>query len=95
MGADATPATTNPRRNPDVRTTLLPDGHVVLFSTKTEWAHTLNPQGAVIWEFCDGSHSVDDIIEEVRQLMQEAAQEHVSRQVSEFINELLGSGLLQ
>jgi hypothetical protein len=83
-----------PIRNPDVKTTLLPDGFVVLFSTKTEWAHTLNPIGAIVWEYCDGCHSVDEIVAEVRQILEEKEEVQLSQVVRTFVEELLNSGLL-
>src|SRR5688500_6603598 len=54
-----------PRRKADVKTSVLPDGHVVLFSDTRDWGHTLNPRAALIWEFCDGEHTVAEIVSEV------------------------------
>lgn len=85
----------NPRRNPEVKTTLLPDGYVVLFSTKTDWAHTLNPLGALVWEFCDGEHSVADIITELKELVCDLPEDGLSDQVNTFVTELLAGGLLE
>lgn len=84
----------HPLRNPDVKTTLLPDGYVVLFSTKTEWAHTLSPVGALVWEFCDGEHAVEEITSELSGLISDVEKEVLSDQVQSFVNELLKSGLL-
>ena len=54
-----------PKRNPDVQTKMLPDGHVVIFSQQSDWAHTITPLAAIAWEYCDGEHSVDEIIKQV------------------------------
>lgn len=54
-----------PLRNPELKTKLLPDGHVVVFNEKTLWAHILSPSGAVIWEFCDGEHDIHSIVNEL------------------------------
>lgn len=55
-----------PIRNPAVRTKVLPDGHVVLMSDESEWAHTITPVGGIAWEFCDGNNTFDEIINMVR-----------------------------
>ena len=54
-----------PKRNPDIQTKMLPDGHVVIFSQQSDWAHTITPLAAIAWEFCDGEHSVEEIAKEV------------------------------
>lgn len=84
----------HPRRNPDVKSTLLPDGYLVVSSCKTDWAHTLNPVGALVWEFCDGEHDVDQIIAEVSGLLPAGQPENLDEQVSKFVDELTASGLL-
>lgn len=83
-----------PRRNPDVKTTLLPDGYVVLFSTKTDWAHTLNPTGALVWEFCDGQHSVDELVSEVAGLLAGSDRKLLRTEVELLLQELLAAGLV-
>ena len=84
----------HPQRNSDVRTTLLPDGCVVLFSTKTDWAQILNPTGALVWEFCDGEHSVDEIASEVSSLLGQPSGEKILPDVEALVKELSEGGLL-
>ncbi|HEY9868319.1 MAG TPA: PqqD family protein [Candidatus Obscuribacterales bacterium] len=84
----------HPKRNPDVKTTLLPDGYVVLFSTKTDWAHTLNPTGALVWEFCDGQHSVDELVSAVAGLLAGSDPERLRTEVESLLQELLAAGLV-
>jgi hypothetical protein len=57
-----------PLRNTGVKSTLLPDGYLVIADRFSEQAVTLNPMGALIWEFCDGSHSIEDILMELTAL---------------------------
>lgn len=83
-----------PSRNPDVKTTLLPDGHVVLFSTKTDWAHTLNPAGALVWEYCDGENSVEEIVSEVLSLVESGDREGLHTEIKDLIENLSEQGLL-
>lgn len=72
----------------------MPDGHVVLFSTKTDWAQILNPTGAVVWEFCDGSLSTGEIVDEVCAVLTLPKNEDQRRHIDELIKELLAAGLL-
>jgi hypothetical protein len=80
-------------RNPDVETKMLPDGHVVLFSPQTDWAHTLSPLGGIAWEFCDGENTVDEIIELVANTVEVNSKE-VSGELKTLCDELVESGLL-
>ena len=80
-------------RNPEVETKLLPDGHVVLFSSQNDWAHTLTPLGGIAWEFCDGENTIDQIIELVASTA-EVNTDVVSGELKTLCNELVDSGLL-
>lgn len=54
-----------PIRNGSVKTSILPDGFVALHDLDRDLACTLSPIGAIVWELCDGTHSVDSIVSEV------------------------------
>ncbi len=82
----------HPRRNPDVKTTLLPDGHIVLFDEKTNWAMTLNPMGALIWEFCDGNHTASQIEQEITSLTDQ--HNDLDQNIESLLKELSESGLI-
>jgi hypothetical protein len=82
-----------PQRRPDVSSNLLPDGHVVIFCVKTEWAQTLNPTAAIVWEFCDGEHTVADIAQELATLLGSEGTE-LGDDVSKLVAELGEAGLL-
>jgi hypothetical protein len=83
-----------PTRNPDVQTKLLPDGHIVLFAKDHDWAHTLTPLGGIAWEFCDGQHSVDEIVEFVVETAGIQSSETLKTDLTTLFEELAGSGLL-
>ena len=72
----------------------MPDGCVVLFSTKTDWAQILNPTGALVWEFCDGEHSVHEIAFEVSSLLGQPSSEKILPDVEALVKELFDGGLL-
>ena len=81
-------------RKPDLKTTLLPDGHAVVFSPITNWAYTLNPMAAAIWEFCDGKSSRDALVDQLLMLLKEVDPEKTTQQIGSMIDELIEAGLL-
>lgn len=80
-----------PIRNPELQTKLLPDGHVVVFNEVTLWAHILSPSGAVIWEFCDGQHSLDAIMDEMEALTGTRPE---AAETEQFIADMQENGLI-
>jgi hypothetical protein len=82
------------QRVDEIKTTLMPDGHVVLFNTKTEWAQVLNPMGALVWEYCDGITSVNEMLEEIAKLL-ETDKNTLAADVNSLVAELLAQGLIQ
>jgi hypothetical protein len=55
-----------PERDPRVLGELLADGSMVLYHTASRKLMTLNPTAALVWEYCDGLHTVAAITDEVR-----------------------------
>lgn len=55
-----------PERDPRVLDELLADGSMVLYHTASRKLMTLNPTAALVWEYCDGRHSLEQITDEVR-----------------------------
>ncbi len=80
-----------PVRNPELKTKLLPDGHVVVFNDRTLWAHILSPCGAAIWEFCDGRHNLDSILDELESL---TGSRPPAQETEKFLADLVTSGLV-
>ena len=81
-----------PQRDPEIETSLLPDGHVVLVSHKTDWAHTLTPTGALVWEFCDGTNSVDEIVTRIRGIKEVPENPALKEDIATLIAELDDAG---
>lgn len=81
------------KRSTDIECKVLPDGHIVLVSPKTKWAYTLNAMGAIVWEFCDGN-TLEDILEQIRQLEQLPLSTDLTERVTELLNELVEMGLI-
>ncbi len=61
-----------PRKNDCVRDELLADGSIVLYHTCRKQLITLNPTAALVWECCDGAHSIAMIADELRDVFPDA-----------------------
>jgi hypothetical protein len=79
-----------PVRRDDMSTTLLPDGSVSLQSHTDNRVHTLSPLAGLIWEFCDGKHNLEQIVEEAS-----AAGVAINLdQAARLLNELVEAGVV-
>lgn len=83
-----------PKRNPDVQTKMLPDGHVVIFSQQSDWAHTITPLAAIAWEFCDGQHSVDEIVAQVKAYTKDQPETDIQPSICELLKDFAQGGLV-
>ena len=85
----------NPKRHPGIETKILPDGHAVLMSEKTNWAYTLNPLAAIVWEFCDGTNSLSDIVQHIKGMKEEIQlPDDLEHEVAEVVDDLTESDVL-
>jgi hypothetical protein len=94
MQTQETVMNANPTRHPEIETTLLPDGHVVLVSPKTEWAQTLTPLGALVWEFCDGENTIDQIVESIGAIPEITVTQSLKDEVVKLVDDLTEAGFL-
>lgn len=83
-----------PKRNSTIEISLLPDGHAVLVCKKTDWAYTLTPLGALVWEFCDGESTRTEIVEQIKSLPELPTHSALDAEVMSFLDELVDSGLV-
>jgi len=82
------------QRNPDIETKILPDGHVVLFSAKNDWAQTVTPLAGIAWEFCDGSKSAEEIAQDVLATTNLESNIELKGQLISIIKEFEDNGLV-
>jgi hypothetical protein len=80
-------------RQVDVEAHQLPDQSVLLFALSGGMALPVNESGAKIWALCDGTRTVDEIVD-VLASCYEAARSQVDRDAREFLAKLVGYGLL-
>ncbi|AGY57687.1 PqqD family protein [Gloeobacter kilaueensis] len=84
---------THPQARSDVLGEFLADGSAVLFDPLTSVAHELNPTAALVWDWCDGEHSADQIVAAVEECFGTGGQD-CRRDVYYFLAYLEGLGLL-
>jgi coenzyme PQQ synthesis protein D (PqqD) len=68
------------------------DSEIVVYDTRTDVATRLNPTAALVWEFCDGERSVEDLVELLRAKLGSQADEDL---VQITLDDLQRYGLLE
>lgn len=80
--------TTKPKRSEEMESTSLPDGLVILVNKQTSWAHTLTPLGALVWEFCDGKNSVDEIVSNIKAIPEVGDRPTLHQEIADLVRQL-------
>lgn len=83
----------HPGTNPSVVLREEFDDWAVLFDTDTGNAVGINPVGVAIWKRLDGSHSLEDITEELKNVFSDVS-EGVVGEVKEFVDKLAEDGFV-
>ena len=78
----------------DLQYHQLEDG-AVLYDISQDKVYTLNLTAAYVLNFCDGSHSVDEIIARVKESISGRPQGSVAKDVRAAILQFRDAGLLQ
>ncbi|MHB8647718.1 MAG: PqqD family protein [Thermomicrobiales bacterium] len=71
---------------------LLPDGSMVLYHSCLHQIMTLNPTAALIWECCDGAHTLAMIEREVRDVFPDAP--HLEADILALLQDLIDRGMI-
>jgi len=71
----------------------LPDQSLLLYEKSNGIALPVNESGAAIWQLCDGTHTVDEIVEALA-LLYDAPRSQIERDAGEFLTVLVRHGLL-
>ncbi len=82
-----------PARDPRVLDELLADGSMVLYHTASRKLMTLNPTAALVWEYCDGEHTIEQITSEVRAVF--PAVSTIADDVAGVLNDLRAREMLR
>jgi len=90
--SDLPSSSPNPRRRLDVETHVLPDGTSLLFDPKTEAGHPLDVLRSLIWDYCDGTLTADEISLEIAALLPQESE--AGKYTLHVIEEFAHDGLL-
>jgi coenzyme PQQ biosynthesis protein PqqD len=80
-------------RQAEVEAHQLPDQSVLLFAQSGGMALPVNESGARIWALCDGTRTVDEIVDDLASCY-DAVRSQVDRDAREFLAKLVSHGLL-
>jgi len=80
-------------RHPEVELNPLPDQTVLLFQKDTSLAVPVNAEGAAIWKMCDGAHTVDRMVDSLREIYDQE-RSRIDQDVRAFLGELVRLGLV-
>ena len=83
-----------PVRKPDISIKDI-GGEALLYNTDEEAIHILNPTAQLIWEFCDGTHTVADIEQAIRTNFSVPDGHDVTADIQQTLAVLIDKGLLQ
>jgi hypothetical protein len=70
------------------------DGEVVVYDPKRERMHVLNATAAYLWQSCDGSHTVSQIISLLTERYPDSRFE-IEMDVTQAVRQLIDEGLLR
>jgi len=76
---------------PNLEVHEVPDGYIV-YQSERDRVHYLNKTAAIIFEFCDGSHAVDDIVVRVATAFELGSSAH--EEIRAGLDQLVKEGLV-
>jgi hypothetical protein len=86
--------TTRPFRKPGITVKDI-GGETLLYSGEQEAIHILNPTAQVIWELCDGEHTVEDMEQAIRANFSVAIEHDVTGDIRRTLEVFADKGLLK
>ncbi len=81
-------------QNPDAVLRERDEHGGLLFNPDTGEVRVVNPTGLLLWELCDGTHEVEDLVGALAEEFREVPADEIRHDVTAFTEDLLGSGLL-
>lgn len=67
----------------------------VLYDSKTGAVHALNPTASLVWDLCDGEHSLESMEEILRGQFAVSESESVSEDIRKVVDRFADEGLLE
>jgi hypothetical protein len=85
--------TTKPVRKPGITVKDI-GGETLLYSAAEEVIHILNPTARLIWELCDGEHSIEDMEQAIWDSFSVADEHDVTGDIQRTLEVFASKGLL-
>ena len=67
----------------------------VLYDSKTGAVHALNPTASLVWDLCDGEHSLEAMEEILRGQFSVSESETITEDIRKVIDRFTNEGLLE
>jgi hypothetical protein len=83
----------NPKSKDSVQVQDLPDGSALLYDTEKAIAYPVTETAALVWRACDGTHSLEQIVDKLHAEF-DAARETIVDDVTKLIDDLASKGLI-
>ena len=81
-----------PCKHADVTAFAL-DDELVVYDSRTGQSYVLNHTGSIIWFLCDGTHTIDELAQEITATFGVSIT-HAQQDVASLVHELTRSGLI-
>jgi hypothetical protein len=66
----------------------------LLYSTEGKVIHVLNPTAKLIWELCDGAHTIEDMEREVRANFSASKEHNVIEDIKQTLDLFVSKGII-
>ena len=67
----------------------------VLYDKQTEAIHVLNPTAILVWDLCDGEHSLENMEKAIRNEFSVSEERTISQDIQGVIDRFFKEGLLE
>ena len=85
----------NPVRREDVIYKQLNEADAILYDLETGCLHVLNSTAMLIWEACDGAHTLEDMVAVIKEQHARIDNRDVAKDVRVTLDTFAAQGLLQ
>ncbi len=68
---------------------------VLLYSAQEKVFHILNPTAKIIWELCDGKHTIEDMEQVIRAKFSFSNGHDVMKDIQQTLQTFVGKGVLE
>jgi pyrroloquinoline quinone biosynthesis protein D len=82
-----------PQARVDLRSVDL-GSEILIYDERNKLVHILNATARRMWQLCDGTHGVEEIVEEVRRLFPQVSAEQIETDVGRALEDLAAKELV-